>query len=240
MIPRELRQRLAFLEATPLHPQWLMRGVKEKFLKSVSPSLRGRVLDIGCAGGSSRACLNDGVEYIGLDYYTTAAMYGSRPAVFAMAENLPFPAASMDGILLLDVLEHVRDPDACMGEVERVLAPGGRLVLNVPFMYPLHDVPHDYQRWTRHGLHSLLARHSLAVESEAACGHPLITSGLLLNLALCRTAITGLQRRSPAALLIILLPVLVTLINLMAGFTGWIASQDDFMPYRYHFSAIKR
>lgn len=230
---------VGFLSGTPFHPQWLMHGNKEKFLTEVAGLLRGIVLDIGCAHKTSRRYLDKDVHYIGLDYYTAQTLYNSKPDIYANAESLPFAAKSMDTILMLDVLEHVADPDQCMQEIERVLTAGGKLVLNVPFMYPLHDAPHDFQRWTEHGLQALLARHGMSIDREAAYGHPLATSGLLLNLALCKTAINAFEKRHPGFLIIILLPVLIPIINICAYLSGLLFPSDHFMPYRYHVVAIK-
>lgn len=52
--------------------------------------------------------------------------------VQASAMQLPFPSGSVDTVLLLDVLEHVRDDRKAIDEAERVLRPGGKLILSVP------------------------------------------------------------------------------------------------------------
>lgn len=57
---------------------------------------------------------------------------------------------SFDTVLLSDVLEHLPNPEQALTEVHRILRPGGVLILGVPFMYGLHEVPHDYHRYTEH------------------------------------------------------------------------------------------
>jgi len=44
------------------------------------------------------------------------------------------------------------DPPAVVANLLTLLRPGGRLVATVPFIFPIHDEPHDYYRYTRHGL----------------------------------------------------------------------------------------
>ncbi|MBD5635545.1 MAG: methyltransferase domain-containing protein [Candidatus Eremiobacteraeota bacterium] len=61
---------------------------------------------------------------------------------------LPFDDAVFDTIILSDVLEHVPRPEALWNEMHRVLRPGAKLLLNVPFFYWLHEQPHDYARYT--------------------------------------------------------------------------------------------
>lgn len=65
---------------------------------------------------------------------------------------LPFPDQKFDTILLSDVLEHVAVPETLWREMSRILRPGGKLILNVPFFYKLHEVPHDYYRYTEFAL----------------------------------------------------------------------------------------
>lgn len=71
--------------------------------------------------------------------------------------SLPFPDGTIDGILCEMVLEHVPDSDAALREFRRVLKPGGRAYLAVPFLWPYHASPHDYRRWTTSGFERDLA-----------------------------------------------------------------------------------
>lgn len=65
---------------------------------------------------------------------------------------LPLKSDSNDAILCEMVLEHVPDARAALREFHRVLRPGGRVYLAVPFLWPYHASPHDYWRWTTSGL----------------------------------------------------------------------------------------
>lgn len=63
-----------------------------------------------------------------------------------------------DAVICLAVLEHVPRPWDAMREMRRVLVPGGRLFLYVPFLSPYHAMPGyygDYVRFTEDGLRSL-------------------------------------------------------------------------------------
>lgn len=72
----------------------------------------------------------------------------SQPDFLASADVLPLTDASVDCVLLSEVLEHLRHPEKSLVEAFRVLRPGGRIVLSVPFLFPVHGDPHDFQRWT--------------------------------------------------------------------------------------------
>ena len=92
--------------------------------------------------------------------------------VLSMAAPLPFESASFDTVLCTSVLEHVHDAEAAVSEIARVLKPGGRIIITVPFLYPTHEAPYDFWRTTHLGLRSVLTRHGLEVETVAAQGGP--------------------------------------------------------------------
>ncbi len=75
--------------------------------------------------------------------------------VAANAEHLPFSEGLFQRVECDAVLEHVRDPDRVMREIERVLAPGGYVHLVTPFCHPFHEYPKDYRRFTLDGLKQL-------------------------------------------------------------------------------------
>ena len=117
-----LRSIARHLRNTPLHPQWLLGG-NETTCAWVADSVRGRILDIGCADRWVEQRLPEGSDYIGLDYYATGKlMYGARPHIFADASQLPFADASFDTIIILEVMEHLRRPhEAESSEATRVV-----------------------------------------------------------------------------------------------------------------------
>lgn len=183
-----------WLRRTPLHPQWLMpkRRVDERIR-----TCRGIVLDIGAADRWLRSKLEEPAGYIAFDFPTTAeGLYGARPDVFGDARCLPFLEGSISAIACYEVLEHVPDPESALAEMARVLAPGGVAELTMPFLYPVHDAPYDYQRWTIHGWRRNADKTGLLVEQITPSGHPLHAASVLACLAL-----TGpLQNASGAGL----------------------------------------
>jgi len=69
-----------------------------------------------------------------------------------LAAPLPLPDAGFDTVILSDVLEHVPEPRHLWREMARLLRPGGHVLMNVPFLYGLHELPHDYGRYTSFAL----------------------------------------------------------------------------------------
>lgn len=67
-----------------------------------------------------------------------------------------FGGRTFDVIVLSEVLEHVHSPHLAIANIRAALREGGRLILTVPFLFPIHERPHDYYRYTRYGLEYLL------------------------------------------------------------------------------------
>lgn len=235
-----LRRLIKPLARTPLHPQWLVLRGQDATRTAVLRVAQGCVIDIGCGDRWLAVDINARAEYVGLDYPPTVAQgYPGAPEVFGDACRLPFQEAAADTVLLLDVLEHLKAPEAALAEAARVLKPGGRLVLQVPFLYPVHDAPNDFQRWTGEGLRLLLGCHRLVVQEETPQGHPLETAAALAAIALAKSTLDIMARR-PLALP--LLPVLVLLIPI-ANIGGWFFARllpaETFMPLGYRLVAVK-
>lgn len=69
-----------------------------------------------------------------------------------LSDRLPVKNESFDTIILSDVLEHIPKPEQMWLEMNRILRPGGVVILNVPFMYGVHEEPFDYYRYTEYSL----------------------------------------------------------------------------------------
>jgi SAM-dependent methyltransferase len=111
---------------------------------------------------------------------------------------LPFEPASFDTIILSDVLEHIPGPDHLWSEMSRILAPGGHLLLNVPFLYWLHEEPHDSYRYTEFALRRFATNAGLEVDVLKPIGG---TPELLADLAAKHLIRVRLVGRSLAALI---------------------------------------
>jgi SAM-dependent methyltransferase len=114
------------------------------------------VLDAG-AGESRHRRHFQGVRYIALDSaWGNPDWDYSRLDVCGNLENIPLRSNSVECILCMVVLEHTRNPGTVLAEFARVLKPGGTLTMVVPFLWEEHQAPHDYFRFTRYGIRSLL------------------------------------------------------------------------------------
>jgi SAM-dependent methyltransferase len=114
-----------------------------------------RVADIG-AGMAPYAELWDHTEYVTIDWEQSQHGLDSVDIV-ASADAVPVIDASFDTAIMTQVLEHVPNPADVLTEVHRLLRPGGLLFVSVPLAWELHELPHDYYRYTQRGLEVLLA-----------------------------------------------------------------------------------
>jgi SAM-dependent methyltransferase len=236
-----IQRRLAWLKKSPLHPQWLVLRDEQRTIMPLLQSVRGRVIDIGCGDRWVERHLPAKCEYIAIDYPPTIAMgYAGGADLLANGEALPLADGSIDGVVMLSVLEHIPHPEQAIAEAARVLRPEGRLIIEIPFLYPLHDQPHDYQRWTRHGIVSRLTAAGFEVKQIGSFGQPIASSATLTAIALAKAVIDGIQQRHPIVLLAPLLIAAIPLINLSGWLLARLAPHSDFMPLSYQILAEKR
>jgi SAM-dependent methyltransferase len=208
------------LRRTIFHPQWLVLRNDDIQRAWVRENARGLVLDIGSADGRAREWIEN-CEYVSLDYPTTAvAMYGTRPDVFADGAALPFAGASFDTVLLLEVLEHVADAPGVLAEIARVLKPGAVLLISVPFLYPIHDAPHDYLRFTALGIEKSLRECGLVPVSQDLRSPGFAAVAFLASVACAEAAIAAWREKSWRIAIAPLALVAVPFVNAL----GWIAT----------------
>jgi SAM-dependent methyltransferase len=118
-----------------------LAGWDEGFYAKYADTLRpaqpgGRALDVGCGVGQVVRRLHEaGFEAHGVEVsepnIAKARQFG-LDCQFYDGRRLPFPDAHFASVGALNVLEHVEEPEAFLGELARVAAPGGRLVVSSP------------------------------------------------------------------------------------------------------------
>lgn len=131
---------------------YFIRSSIFKALKEASTNFRGRLLDIGCGKMPYKEYL---LEYSPIDTYVgldieTALIYGTgvQPDYTWNGTTMPFEDASFNCAFGTEVLEHCPEPEVVLKEVFRVLQPEGVFFFTVPFLWNLHEVPHDEYRYT--------------------------------------------------------------------------------------------
>ena len=143
------------------------RVIEYPFVFEVLGGIRGRVLDIGCCHSRLPIALaSRGLTVVGIDFNAYPFRHPNLRAVRGDIMRTPFKASTFDAVVAVSVIEHIglghyADPAAQLGdcaavaEIARVLRPGGRAVITVPFGRPITD---DWKRvYDRARLSELLA-----------------------------------------------------------------------------------
>lgn len=142
------------------------------FLMGKSLILEGKLLDVGCGEMPYK---NDILRLSKVKSYTGIDIYGAleykkgiRPDFLWDGMKMPFEDGSFDSAFATEVLEHCPDPILVLNEINRVLKKDSPLVLTVPFLWPTHESPHDYFRYTPFAIQRLLD-HSGFANIEITC-----------------------------------------------------------------------
>lgn len=119
---------------------------REEYKALAQLSIDGTILDVG---GSQKSGYHELIK--GAHTITTGNIdesYGID-VVFDAQKSWPFPDVSFDGVLFVNILEHLYRYDIAVEEAHRVLKKGGIVAGVVPFMFNVHGSPNDYFRYTK-------------------------------------------------------------------------------------------
>ncbi|OGR07364.1 MAG: hypothetical protein A2511_05500 [Deltaproteobacteria bacterium RIFOXYD12_FULL_50_9] len=176
-----------WLRGTIFHPQWLSDRFHIRAKKKLPALEKCTILDIGSGNSNNSRYLSGSNRVFRLDYPATNIRYAALPEIFGDACALPVKEAEIDVVFFFEVLEHVLDYKKALQEIHRVLKSGGKLYISVPFIYPVHDAPYDFRRFTIHGLRVILNDHHFTVKQEVQYGNSFLVALQLMNLALLET-----------------------------------------------------
>ncbi len=186
-----------------LHRREVIRRELEAVLPPHGPE---QLVEVGCGLGTVATHLNDAgyrVDYV--DVFEVALQLAERRArerLGRRADGLRFmradvtrelPVSDVDGVLLLDVIEHLPDDVGALAVARRALRPGGLVLVTVPafpFLWsPWDDMEHHKRRYTRR---------TLAVALDAAGLAPVRTTYFFLPLFFAALGVKGLRAASTA------------------------------------------
>jgi SAM-dependent methyltransferase len=142
---------------------WWYRGrrtVLEGVIDGLGLPSSARILDAGCGSGRNMIELRRHGTVTGVELSDASVEIargrGAGEVVAGSVLEMPFPDASFDFAVSLDVVEHLEDDLGALRELRRVIAPGGRLLLTVPayqWLWSGHDeINHHHRRYTRRSL----------------------------------------------------------------------------------------
>lgn len=163
-------------------------SIIRKYLEKITAEVTGDVLDVGCGDKPYKSVFINAKSYVGIDWCSDIDAKRSNIVerkklldVAGSAEALPFYNGSFDAVVATQLIEHIAHPNLFFAEVSRVLRSGSYLILTFPLINPLHEEPHDYFRFTEHGVRILCKDHGLNVEKIEKMGGGWLTVGYLVR-----------------------------------------------------------
>ncbi|SHJ54120.1 methyltransferase domain-containing protein [Cycloclasticus pugetii] len=150
---------------------WLVYDIGDRFRLKTIPFYNGVLYDLGC--GESRYknfFLEHAEEYIGVDW--ADSFHNTSPDIVAdLNKPLPIESEVADTIVSFSVMEHLCEPQMMLNEAFRILKPNGKIVLQVPWQWWVHEAPYDFFRYTPYGLKYMFEKAGFeAVEVQAQSG----------------------------------------------------------------------
>ncbi len=146
--------------------------VERQVLPAGRASGKPRILNAGVATGATTSMLEKHGQVTSLEYDRDCCEFLTEvvqmPVVNGSLTELPFADGSFDLVCAFDVIEHIEDDALAVREINRVLAPGGKVFLTVPayqFLWSKHDeVNHHYRRYTAAGLDRVVRQADFTIQ----------------------------------------------------------------------------
>ena len=167
-------------------------------LRETLPLFKGDLLDIGCGKMPYKKYILENSEvnnYIGLDIGGALDYDISvKPDFTWDGRIMPFEDNCFDCAIGTEVLEHCPEPEIVLKEVFRVLKPNGIFFFTVPFLWNLHEVPHDEYRYTPFSLERHLKNSGFSLITINATGGWNASLGQMLGLWVRRSPMGEVKR----------------------------------------------
>jgi SAM-dependent methyltransferase len=182
------------------------------YLRPAMAKLDGKVLDVGAGESPWREWLPSSATYYGIDI-GNADDFGMSPNVNGVTyydgRTIPFSDALFDGVICIEVLEHVEQPELLLAEIARCVKKGATLLITVPWSARRHHIPHDYHRFTKERLSKMLETNGFSQIEISERGSDISVIANKLIVLSSRIALSGslLQRLSMAIFLLLTLPI---------------------------------
>lgn len=173
-----------------INPFYFARKGLAKHVSELAGNITGKTLDVGC-GTKPYAELYCSEEYVGLEIDTPQNRASKNADYFYDGNEFPFASASFDSMVANEVFEHVFNPDQFLAEAVRVLKPGGKVLLTLPFVWDEHEQPYDFARYSSFGIKALLERHGLEIVEQRKSTDDIRVIFQMLNTYLFKKTVTG-------------------------------------------------
>lgn len=183
-------------------------------IQQIVVSFKGNFLDFGCGKMPYKKFIisNSTVHtYTGIDL-EVSLQYDSiiKPDIFWDGKKMPLDNNSFETVMATEVLEHCNKPEVTLNEIYRVLTENGLFFFTVPYLWTLHEVPHDEFRYTPFSMKRLLEEAGFKSIEIKSLGGWNASLAQMLGLWVRRSPLSAKKRRW---LSVILKPIIKYLIK---------------------------
>lgn len=144
---------------------YMERIIGRAYERVIRTHATGRLVDLGCGNVPYYMWYRQAAtETVCVDWEHTVRGTSHLDHVADLNQPMEFLASgSFDTVLCTDVLEHIHAPEVLFGEMVRIAKAEGKIIVAVPFLYWIHEAPHDHHRYTEHKLRHWCIQHGLDV-----------------------------------------------------------------------------
>jgi len=126
--------------------------VGQFYSKHIPDHIQGKIIDLGCGSAplyGAYAPLTSCQDFLDVE---NRLNHSSLDYSACLNEPISCVKQKYDSAILSDVLEHLERPEIALSSIHSMLKKGGVLMMSVPFLYGIHESPHDFRRFTKYGL----------------------------------------------------------------------------------------
>jgi SAM-dependent methyltransferase len=147
-----------------VNPFYLIRKGMCTKIAEYGKDFNGRMLDFGCGHKPYKSLFPAVNEYVGVDFENEGHQHLKEQIdVFYDGHSLPFPDNYFDCAICTEVLEHVTDIDESLILLKRVMKNKAKIIVTLPFIWPEHEMPFDFRRFTTGGLTQKMEEHGFKI-----------------------------------------------------------------------------
>jgi ubiquinone/menaquinone biosynthesis C-methylase UbiE len=164
-------------------------------------------LDVGCGDRPYEHLFEKG-KYVGIDVSVSGRVAKfKKPDLFYDGTNIPFGDNYFDLVICTQVLEHVSNPLLLIQEMARVCKPDGGVIISLPFVYPEHEVPFDYFRFSSFGTINLIENSGLVVQSIQKDSTAMETLAVIANVFIVSNLVPKVRGAGHLIALLLCFPI---------------------------------
>ncbi len=166
-----MRDKPSYYHNNRKYYNWVVYDVADQFIVKYSKYYKGNLYDLGCGTRPYEEYFKIFCDsYIGVDWSDT--LHNLKADIVAdLNKKLPIDDEVADTLISFSVMEHLCEPQSFLNETHRILKKDGVFVLQVPFMWHIHEEPFDYFRYTKYGLKYMFEKAGFKkIEVESSTG----------------------------------------------------------------------